>query len=164
VRSSQRPKPLIVGEAPSRSGDPDTPVEGRIGTVLARYAGLDMVTFMETFDRMNVFDAWPGEQGKGSAFDAGAAKAEALKLHRHLTPGRVVLLLGKRVARAFCVAPDYFVEQPLGPARAYVLPHPSGVNYWHNDPRHRVQMKAFMTQLVGELAAGRNDGQAAGEG
>jgi hypothetical protein len=160
-------KPLIIGEAPSKNEYPPSPIAGRIGKRLAECAGLSLQDFLEHFERRNLLEVRQDTKEKGFEFDARAASLAADKLWHDgalltdypsisgrrddavFAPGRVVLLLGYRVATAFGAANIYFMKQTLGTeAEVYVLPHPSGVNRWWNDPFNAALVTKFMRSIV----------------
>lgn len=144
-------KPLIVGEAPSKNEDTPRPIEGRIGKRLAKLSGLTLEGFLSTFERMNLLQVRQDSAEHGFTFDMVAARAAAEASFQHdVVPGRIVLLLGQRVARAYGVRTDYFEECSLRGARAYVVPHPSGVSHWWNDATHMVRAEGFMHGIVDE--------------
>jgi hypothetical protein len=146
---TSRSKPLIVGEAPSKNEIVPTPIEGRVGRRLARCAGLSFDEFIDRFDRMNLLSVRQDTQEKGFVFDSRAAGIVARELRERLEPGRTVLLLGHRVADAFGIKGEYFATfAPPGEAVYYVLPHPSGVNHWWNDPANVEKMNAFMHEIA----------------
>lgn len=142
-------KPLIVGEAPGRKGR-RAPVAGRCGLTLARYAGLSPRAFYRTFARTNVLPTWPGAAAKkGARFPAKGARINARAIaQREFWSGRTIILLGKRVARAFLCRPEYFVGQATGGAMLYVVPHPSGVNAWYNAAENRDRTSRFMRTVA----------------
>ena len=138
---------LIIGEAPSMNGNPDKPITGRSGRFLAEVAwgdDADVPRFLAGFERKNLLLAWPGHAGKGSAWPITAARKAASTLLPRLA-GRTAILLGKRVARAFGMARlGYFTLAPIRcgaagimPVWVVIVPHPSGINRWWNDPANR---------------------------
>lgn len=146
-------KPIIVGEQPSKTGDPSKPIEGRIGRRLAECCGLSFDEYLRTFDRVNLLPKrieYGPERGNGDAFNVRLAKGAARSLVGSWSSGRVFLILGKRAASAFgLVEVEYFDACPLGSGiKAFVVPHPSGINRWWNDPAHEVEMCAFMRRFV----------------
>jgi len=150
------PRPLLVGEAPNRTGDARRPLDGRVGARLAGFAGLDVAAYRRRFARVNVLGAWPGASGgKGAAFYHDVAAREATRLRRRFRGRRTVVLLGQRVARAFGVRPDYFVERRVAGARVFVVPHPSGIVRWYNDPANVARMRRFMRAVALEAERGR---------
>ena len=139
-------KPLIVGMAPGH-GDSSKPIEGRIGRHLAQLSGMPYEEFLERTERVNLVEhdvprgSWPTEE----------ARARAKVLVQLFVPKRIVLLLGRPVAQAFGLgALDYFSPTRaslLGsssPAIVYVVPHPSGLNRWWNDPANVAQARRFL--------------------
>ncbi|HUT60648.1 MAG TPA: hypothetical protein VNA25_22615 [Phycisphaerae bacterium] len=66
-----------------------------------------------------------------------------------------LVLLGKRVAAAFGVDPEYFRWSEVRGVRVAVMPLPSGVNLWWNDPEHRRDAANFLRGLVEETPGGR---------
>jgi hypothetical protein len=101
----------------------------------------------------NLLGRHPGMQGKGSAFPVDKARRAARRLERRAFPGRVVVLLGRRVCSAFGLATlaplDCEVHQD---ALVVHLPHPSGVNHWWNERANRRAARAALQVLLG-LAA-----------
>ena len=88
-------------------------------------------------ERVNVLEWFPGTAaGTGDRFPMAEAKiraGEIARAHR----GERAMLLGRAVAAAFGVRADYLQ------ARAHdvfeevvVVPHPSGLNRWWNDPNN----------------------------
>lgn len=145
-------KPLIVGEAPGKNGNPLMPIEGRVGQRLADCCGLTLVEFLSTFDRVNLLQVQPQDSGKGATFNVKEAGRAARELERTFATRQTVLLLGKRVAAAFRISNvPYFDCFLVNHAKAYVVPHPSGVNRWWNDPENELQMMRFMQRLVKEM-------------
>ena len=143
-------KPLIVGEAPGKGGDPTKPIEGRIGARLADCCDLTMAEFLATFDRVNLLQVQPQDGGKGATFNVQEARRVAYSMTQHSDwPGRLALILGKRAGAAFgFVQVDYFQKMALYGAIVYVVPHPSGLNRWWNDPENELQMMRFMRELI----------------
>lgn len=145
-------KPLIIGEAPGKNGDPTTPIEGRIGRRLAECAGIPFDEFLTTFDRRNLLDVQPQDSGKGADFNVRAAARVARELEKQFTPGQTVLILGKRAASAFRITDvAYFQPLTINGAKVYIMPHPSGVNTWWNLLENELQAIRFMHRIVKEL-------------
>lgn len=131
----------IVGEAPPRSGG--GPFEGDAGRRLRRAVRRDLADCR----LVNLLNAWPGPDGaKGDAFPVDEARLAARRV-RFNTP--VVLLAGHRVARAFGLRVGYLEWTTLRGRRAAVLPHPSGINRWWNDPRNRRRASRFIREALG---------------
>jgi uracil-DNA glycosylase len=144
-------RPLIVGEAPSRVGDPSRPITGACGDRLACFCGVEGIDFRRLFARMNLLSVWPGRSGKGTKWDRQTARAAADVAARRFVCGRVVVCLGWRVADALSVkAGGYFEPVPLRGSVAYVVPHPSGINRWYNERSNVAKMRRFMRRLARE--------------
>jgi uracil-DNA glycosylase len=141
-------KPLIIGEAPSKNEATERPIEGRIAKRLAKCAGLSLEEFLEHFDRVNLLHVRQDTKDKGFLFDLPAAKVEATRIVTTIKPHQVVILLGGRVAEAFGIHHEYFVEVPLGEGFAYIVPHPSGVNRWWNSPYNVRNASVFMHSII----------------
>lgn len=139
-------KHLIVGEAPNRRGHHLTLVG------LGRLLGISSIEASEAFDRMNVFPYWLGSStsGKGDWWDPveSAKIVEILRSRGFFGspdyPRKRVILMGKRVARAFGLEKlEYFdriavIDEPHRSATEHVVvPHFSGVNRWWNDESNR---------------------------
>src|SRR5215472_13855588 len=102
-------KPLIIGEAPSKNETTPRPIEGRIGRKLAKFSILTFEEFLETFDRVNLLEVRQDTKEKGFQFNAAEASVNAMRMINNMfDDGRVILLLGKRVAHAFGAHADYF--------------------------------------------------------
>lgn len=94
---------LIVGEAPTERGDGEEPLLGSIGR---RLAGLLFLSYpgeyRRTCDRLNLLQDFPGyaRMSTNVRWPGRAAEARA-DILREVFRGRHILLLGRRVARAF---------------------------------------------------------------
>lgn len=153
---------LLVGEAPSRTGraEPKYALTGSVGKRIAEMAGLSMNAYLRRSERVNVFDRWPGSNGKGSEFPRIEAKLRASRLAKTFY-GRTVLFVGIRVAEAFgyASAPILAKHEFVGsrgwiypPFQFAVVPHPSRVNRWYNSKRNVGRASAFLRKLFAEFA------------
>lgn len=116
---------------------------------LAYFCGLSVPAFKQAFVRRNLLDEWPGHVGKGARFPIAEARGAAKVLRgRTFKAGRTVILLGKRVARAFDVKADYLEPVQVGRASVTVIPHPSGINRWYNDVGREAAVATFMRSCV----------------
>lgn len=104
----------------------------------------------ETFVLRNVLPAFPGKAGKGDAFPAAFARTNAARMR--LPRGLPVLLMGRGPARALGVAAPYLVGTVLRGRRAVVVPHPSGVNRWWNDPANAARATAVLRSIAAGAA------------
>jgi uracil-DNA glycosylase len=145
-------KPLIIGEAPSKNEVTEHPIEGRAGKRLAALAGLPLSEFLAHFNRVNLLHVRQDTAEHGFQFDRLAAYRSAQRLIPAFQEDeQIILMLGKRVADAFgitCI--EYFVERRFRnvPGEFRVLPHPSGINRWWNDPHNVLLAKQFMQNIV----------------
>lgn len=108
------------------------------------------VEYMRAFDRRNVL--------AGSRWSASEARAEAERSGLWATmQGRVVVLLGREVPRVLGLPrtePLEWVHQSSGllethgPERWTMVPHPSGLNHWYNDPIHRLAVGSLLEELM----------------
>lgn len=139
-------RPLILGEAPSRSGDKHWrfPLSGAVGERLCTWAGLEPEVggsryghfywpLRKAFELRNLIERWPGGQGLGSAFPMPEARMAWEGLMPSLR-GRVVVLLGARLAAtAQLRLHDWGRWQfPLWCGAVVAIPHPSGLNRLYN--------------------------------
>lgn len=137
-------RPLIVGQSPSRSGEglPPFCADRRgSGRRLADLAGIPPERLEEAFRLANLLDHYPGESFPMSE---ARAIADAMELEG------VVLLVGRLVARAFGEGGrPWFEWFDLRGVRATVVPHPSGLNRWWNDPVNVERAGEFMREVAG---------------
>ena len=148
---SRNHKLVLVGQAPSRSGDPTRPLAGGpVGKKLAALFGATLDEYVERTERHNLLGKWPGRAGKGDCFPMSRAKQAAGVLCEALG-GRDVIFVGKNVAAAFGIRKAtylswaLFCDEASGASfEAAVVPHPSGINRWWNDPKNRRAARAFM--------------------
>jgi uracil-DNA glycosylase len=130
---------LIIGEAPSQTGDPSAPLEGAVGARLAEAANISWGRYLVETERRNIFNSpvepWPFR--------------EALIHAQSIWPsliGRRTILLGKRVAEAFSVKLEIlrWADVDDRGTMIAIVPHPSGRNLWWNDPEHRAAARRFL--------------------
>lgn len=125
---------MLVGQAPSRDTDGRPPFTGRSGRRLAELAGVTYEDLPRVFELRNVFDRWPGRDGRGDAFPAREARRRASGM---VIDCERVVFVGVATARAFGVIgaepASWFSWRGVVAA---VVPHPSGICRWWNDPRN----------------------------
>jgi uracil-DNA glycosylase len=143
-------KPLILGEAPSRTGDRyhSFPLSGHVGKRLCQWADIDPLpmdrsmassyarwywALAEQFQLMNFFDRYADIDWRVS-FTVPRFIQATPDLH-----GRLVVLCGERlgavVSRATGLRTDQFWEwHDAAGYQIVTIPHPSGLNRMYNDP------------------------------
>ena len=104
-----------------------------------------MQDWLDLTERINVLDRFPGKAGKGDAFPLPEARERA---DRFDLRGRRVVFVGKNVARVFRCRADYLDTHTHRGAVATVIPHPSGVNRWYNDPGNCRKLSVFLRTLL----------------
>lgn len=139
---------LVVGESPAPRGD--RAVTGR------RFAELAGVERREDapVDWTNLL-GYDGRDGRGSRFRVDLARTAAAELEPTLSGYRTVLLLGRRVERAFSFWPrpsPYFDLRAAAGTLVAVFPHPSGVNRYWNDPAAVERARSFLWRVLSDGA------------
>lgn len=138
-------RPLLIGEAPSRTSDPLRPFSGTTGGRIVALAGQPLE---QSWQLANLLPAWPGRAGKGTRWDRAAARRAALALD---VEGRRVVFVGRRVAAAFGHQHAPFLEwldDPERGCRFAVLPHPSGIVRWWNEPANADAARSFLRGAI----------------
>ena len=144
---------LIVGQAPS-STDPGPGISRRAARMVGTLAGVGEEEVL-ALPRVNLLPGFPGKAGKGDAFPLASARSSARRLvEEHRGGGVLLLLQGLNVARAFDARPDLFRLQSLRGTPALVLPHPSGVNLWWNDPDNAARAGRVWRAVLRDVQVG----------
>jgi len=138
---------LLIGQAPSENGSKDEVLCGKIGRRLSKLADMEFDEYVRCTDRVNVFDEWPGKKGKGDAWDAKKAEKKAKQMLPDLK-NRHVLFVGRNVADAFGFRDLPFLQWRYADVavRVAVIPHPSGIVTWWNDPDNRMAAADFLKE------------------
>jgi hypothetical protein len=153
-------KPLIVAEAPSRTSNPAEPLSGRSGRRLADFCGLSHSDFLETFERINIFD----DVQEGFPLLKATIVARDRVLPK-LYPGRRVVLFrrpayaverallqaGYPAARDLSFANFIWHHVRLAPPEVVAFacsPHPSARARFWNDPENEEAAKRFWRKLA----------------
>ena len=89
----------LVGQAPSRRGDPRKPLAGPNGQKIARLAGMSYDELIAC-RRRHLNAHYSGKRGKGNAFENAKGYVNAADILMDWRVERIVLL-GKNVARCF---------------------------------------------------------------
>lgn len=122
---------VVVGESPGR---------GRSRTHLARMLDLSEEVMMTDVVWINIWD---------QPYSNERRYVEAIE--RMAEPGDAVLLLGRRVQRAFGLihlAPLDTIARSGGLGPTFVaVPHPSGRNRWYNDPDHEEDARIVLRAI-----------------
>lgn len=139
-------KPVLIGEAPSRTSDPTVPFSGRSGDRLRKLVDLDR------FELRNLLDAYPGKKGKGTLWDATGACVRACEVAAGLE-GRSVVFVGRRVSTAFGHSRlDWcrWHREERG-FEVAAIPHPSGIVRFWNDPANVSAVREFLESTLAPL-------------
>ena len=155
-------KPILVGQAPSRSHGHAKAFDGPSGDRLAHCIGGDREALFRLFDTVNLLQTWPGKYGgayayreKGDRFSIRRARAAARKLRRSLE-NRVIVACGARVGHV--LGCDGFWAWVLDDHSARIaIPHPSACNVLANWSSRETQkvVGAILGQAL-ELASLRD--------
>jgi hypothetical protein len=141
---------LLIGQAPSKSGNPDRPLEGRTAVTLAMLFGCGIDEYLCGTQRYNVLPGWVGKHGKGDLFPMDLAKRNARRM-RYSFGDCHVLFIGIATARMFDVRHKIMrwkrvkiADAQCGSFYAAIIPHPSGINRWWNDKDNVAAAKQFL--------------------
>ncbi len=138
------PKPIILGQAPARSGD-GRPFSGPSGRRLCALAGLSSYEELtEAFDLRNLIDEKMAKKarGKGDEFPRALAAEAAEKLKYRLPMDFWVICMGNQVAnlmevgRAKTPLMTWKVKLYSTIGNSMRFPHPSGVSHFWNEPEN----------------------------
>lgn len=115
-------------------------------------SGVTLEKFLAKVRTTNVLPAWTGKQGKGDRFDMADARAAAMAItcSDAFFEAQSVVFVGFRVAAAFGrheLKPCRWAPGWLMGQRAALLPHPSGINTWYNDPDNKAAAARFMRKI-----------------
>lgn len=146
----------LLGEAPNRASS----AFGNIpffyaGPEISREVGLTWPTgFNDFFVQCNMLPAWPGRDGKGDLFPIDEARLNVPRVLRATSHCKRVIVFGRRVERALRFHPNNFFEWFTFRSQEWVIvPHPSKVSHWWNDPLNCSQSTRFWTTLKGLTCA-----------
>jgi hypothetical protein len=130
----------LVGEANPLSDDQRHALlplpAGCAGDRLRRLAGMSRIEYLRTFQRVNLC---------GRRWDPREARRRAGELR---SDPCTLVLLGRRVARAFDVDGPFLTTVTAGLCTLHLLPHPSGLNRWWNDPGNAALAREFLAEVV----------------
>jgi hypothetical protein len=149
----------LVGQAPSRRGDPCKPLAGPNGQKIARLAGMSYDELIAC-RRKHLNKHYSGKRGKGNAFDRAKGRVNAADVLLDWRVERIVLL-GKNVARCFGFRDvPFLAEIHIYGRRFLIFPHPSGTNRWWNERRNERRARQLLQRFLrGETVPGRGGRQ-----
>ena len=135
----------LVGQAPSRRGDPHKPLAGPNGQKIAHLAGMSYDELIAC--RRRHLNTHYGAKG-GKGFDHAKGKINAADVLMDWRVERIVLL-GKNVARCFGFRDlPFLAEIRIYGRRFLIFPHPSGVNRWWNERRNERRARQLLQRFL----------------
>lgn len=146
-------KPILLGEAPARSGD-GRAFTGRAGERLLSLLELDWYDQLaECFDLRNLFDQpLQKRKTKGDTFDKTEARLNAVTFVRSLSQegDETVVVAGRRVWRALELHPatPWYEHVRAWDVEFWLIPHPSGVSTYWNSSDNRTTAAMFLRMLL----------------
>ena len=137
----------LVGQAPSRRGDPRKPLAGPNGRKIARLASMSYDELIAC-RRKHLNTHYNGKRGKSDAFDHAKGKVNAADVLLDWRVKRIVLL-GKNVARCFGFRDlPFLAEISIYGRRFLIFPHPSGINRWWNERRNERRARQLLQRFL----------------
>lgn len=140
---------IFVGQGPGKDAAPYCPLEGHNAVRLGRLLDISASDFILDFARINLNSEWIGKAGKGDVFDAAEGRRAAAVLLQGSWSHYV--LLGKNVAKCFDVKDEFLSTICHGRKHFFVLPHPSGINRWWNEPKNIASAEQELCRFLGVL-------------
>ena len=137
----------LVGQAPSRRGDPCKPLAGPNGQKIARLAGMSYDELIAC-RRKHLNTHHNGKRSKGDVFDRAKGNVNAADVLLDWRVERIVLL-GKNVARCFGFRDvPFLAEIRIYGRRFLIFPHPSGINRWWNERRNERRARQLLQRFL----------------
>src|SRR5215510_4090733 len=137
----------LVGQAPSRRGDPRKPLAGPNGQKIARLAGMSYDELIAC-RRKQLNTHYSGKRSKGDAFDQAKGNVNAADILLDWRVERIVLL-GKNVARCFGFRDlPFLAEIRIYGRRFLIFPHPAGTNRWWNERRNERRAQQLLQRFL----------------
>jgi hypothetical protein len=137
----------LVGQAPSRRGDPRKPLAGPNGQKIARLAGMSYDELIAC-RRRHLNTHYSGKGNKGDAFDRAKGNVKAADVLLDWRVERIVLL-GKNVAGCFGFRDLPFLAEIRVYGRRFLLcPHPSGTNRWWKERRNEQRARRLLQRFL----------------
>lgn len=144
------PEVLVVGVAPGPShGEGRAFLGSSSGAALERLWGMQPGELGLVADTANLCPSWPG-RSRGGLGDAVPAKLDLLRAAQELDLAgySAVVLCGASVAGAMGFPVDPLRVHERDGRRFLVLPHPSPVNRWWNEPSNRTAARRALADLA----------------
>ena len=169
------PKIVIVGQQPN-SNDPEDPLSPDdvmwAGYRVMSLSGLDPRSYRDTFHRVNI-----NYENEGKFTTSVKQKSRAIGVWKTVRRSDTLILLGTAVEKCFkglidsklepCAKTPMWkpLEHPyLAPGDrfytmrehwcdAYMIPHPSGLNRWWNDPSNTKLAADTLRQIIADHKA-----------
>lgn len=138
---------VLVGQAPARRTS--LTLRGRTGKKLVELMMINERLYLKAFERKNVLARYPGRsaRGEGDLFPMAIARKRARRIRKRIRR-RIVVFVGRRVARAFRFEAPFLQWRAFEGGMAAVVPHPSGVNRWWNSDENRRAASAFLSTVI----------------
>lgn len=122
----------------------------RLWRMLNERTGAFRRDYLDTFDRRNLVTGNVG-------YDYDIAKSTADNIFREFWgSGRVVVLLGEDVRRAFGHPRLLLHPQVIGGCTWRQVPHPSGRNLWYNSQENRNLVAVLLEELYNDYCSARS--------
>jgi uracil-DNA glycosylase len=137
----------LVGQAPSRRGDPRKPLAGPNGQKIARLAGMSYDELIAC-RRRHLNTHYSDKHRKNVAFDHAKGNMNAADVLLDWRVERIVLL-GKNVARCFGFRDlPFLAEIRIYGRRFMIFPHPSGTNRWWNERQNERRAQQLLQRFL----------------
>jgi hypothetical protein len=137
----------LVGQAPSRRGDPRKPLAGPNGQKIAQLAGMSYNELIAC-RRKHLNTHHIAKRGKTNAFDRAKGNIKAADVLLDWRVERIVLL-GKNVARCFGFRDlPFLAEISIYGRRFLIFPHPSGTNRWWKERQNQRRARRLLQQFL----------------
>ena len=140
-------KPILVGMNNPQGNlplwpDPPGCTGYRIWQMITEITGCNKRQYLRAIERVNIVE--------GTNWCAATARANAMALQTRLE-GRTTVLLGLAVPAALGRPRRQWGSWQLGYGGRYVvIPHPSGLNRWYNDPHNRALAQRVLVEVFDE--------------
>lgn len=147
---------LLLSLAPDRNTSGRQPFSGTCGSRIAALAGISHEHLYHYFDAASLIGYWPADVPSRLV---STVSREMIVAHER------VIFVGRAVASCFGLRrlrPLVWQETMHNGSTfdAAVLPHPSGLNRWYNDPAHAAAARAFLRDAISLRPAENHAGQA----